>query len=151
MIGERTRKPWGWTRALSRQANYHLDGIEVDPWGYCSVHRHAKKVNVFHVLGGSLYVKQFSEQGGSIAARHCTPGETFVVPPGIWHTFHAQNGSAQALEIYLPGGPDAAGTALDEADIERHQKLCEGGVASYGELSALWREAFNVAEQYIGR
>jgi len=142
---ERTRKPWGWTTPVARELEYHIDRIEVDPGGYCSVHKHERKANVFHVIGGGiLYVRQFSAQGGSIAAMHITPGRSFVVPAGEWHQFYAQNG-AVALEVYMP----TAERFLLVDDIERHPKFAEGGIGSYGELSSLLRDAFNV-EQYEG-
>lgn len=140
-------KPWGTTSVVAREHDHHIDRIVVAPGGYCSVHKHAQKVNVFHVLTGRLYVRTFSVHGGTFSSAHMLPGDAFVVPAGLWHQFHAQNGGAEALELYLPG-PDGV---LEHSDIERHAGLAVGGVGSYGELASMLREAFQVQEQYVGR
>jgi mannose-6-phosphate isomerase-like protein (cupin superfamily) len=130
-------KPWGRTRPRCRSAVAHVDEIEIAAGGYCSIHCHAAKCNVFHVLSGRLYVRQFTSLGDRLRGEHISPGCSVIVPPGIWHQFWAPT-ETRAVEVYMP-----VGAALVHEDIERHSGLPVGGIElSYHGMGELWAKAF---------
>jgi mannose-6-phosphate isomerase-like protein (cupin superfamily) len=137
--GRREQKPWGHTTPLFSCDMMHSDFIEVAKGGYCSIHSHAAKCNIFHVREGELYVRQFTGDGHRFTCKYLYPGQTVVVPPGIWHQFWSLAGS-KALEVYFPIGD---GTLCDRSDIERHVGLPVGGIDHhYEDLCRKWRVAF---------
>ncbi len=115
----------------------HVDEIEAVAGGYCSIHNHSAKANVFHVVSGLLYVRQFTGQGDRLKCGTLAAGQSLVVPAGVWHQFWSRLHTT-AVEVYLP----SAGICEHE-DIERHPGLAIGGVAlTYAEMEDLWSRAF---------
>jgi len=105
--------------------------------GYCSIHNHSAKANVFHVIHGTLYVRQFTAQGDRLRCSHIADGQSLLVPAGIWHQFWART-VVTAVEVYL-----AVGGECDAEDIERHPGLAVGGLADdYCSMEQLWAKAF---------
>ena len=130
-------KPWGRTREVLRASVCHVDEIEAMQGGYCSIHAHTAKANVFHVVTGLLYVRQFTIQGERLKCQHIAAGETLVVVAGIWHQFWARQ-VTRAMEVYLPTVGDC-----DADDIERHPGMAVGGIEyDYGTMEAFWAAAF---------
>ena len=131
-------KPWGRTRPQCRSEVAHVDEIEIAAGGYCSIHCHSAKVNVFHVLSGRLYVRQFTGNGDRLRGEHIAPGCSVIVPAGIWHQFWAP-AETRAVEVYMP----INGVQLLHEDIERHTGLPVGGIElSYHGMGELWAKAF---------
>lgn len=109
-------KPWGTTECLVKSPMCEQHRIVVQPGGYCSVHRHHGKANVFYVTRGILEVRVWFG-GGAAARKVLLPGDCFTVEPGLRHQFFSPRG-ATALETEYP--------VLRGEDIERETK---GGVS----------------------
>ena len=114
------KKDWGNSQQVSSLNGVDTHRIKVIPDGYCSVHRHVIKNNLFYLMSGWLKVSLGSVSDSVFmldTAIDLLPGEQCLVPAGVWHYFKAGTMAADALEIYW------AETSDD--DIER---LCPGGV-----------------------
>ena len=118
-------KPWGWQRPVLRNEPLHVDEIEVSPGGYCSVHRHTKKVNLFHVLKGKLAIFVFSEDGAIIRTEPMEAGEWCIIEAGEWHQFWSQKGCL-AQEVYY--GTEEQIQVI-HGDIDRKKEHAVGGIA----------------------
>ena len=133
------RKPWGKSTSLTREPMVHSDVIHVKAGGFCSIHRHNSKANVFHVLKGMLIVRQLAALNASAYQRAIGPGESRVVPAGVWHQFWCPS-ECYALEVYLP---HLDGLVVEAEDIERHPACEVGGItATAHTLDEQWARAF---------
>lgn len=136
-----TDKPWGRTRRDHLSLVCQIDEIDVLQGGYCSIHRHATKTNLFHLLSGQINIRQFTATGERLNSKYLHPGESLIVPAGIWHQFWSPLES-RAVEVYLP-----TNGAVDPEDIERFAGLPVGGIeTSYNGMGELWLRAFGRVE-----
>jgi quercetin dioxygenase-like cupin family protein len=74
----------------------------VNKGGYCSEHRHERKLNHFHVISGRLAVHEWPGGGLDQDQPDTTTlgaGESKTVPVGNWHSFAAAEDTL-CLEIY---------------------------------------------------
>lgn len=119
------RKPWGMQYPVLRRNTIHVDEISVVPGGYCSVHKHLHKSNLFHVMEGRLAIVVFNEERQIIRTESLRAGEECIIPEGQLHMFWSQSGCI-AQEVYL-------GTAehinVVHEDIERSKLFEFGGVS----------------------
>jgi mannose-6-phosphate isomerase-like protein (cupin superfamily) len=114
-------KPWGTTKAHDADATARVHTLCIKPGGYCSVHLHRRKNNMFFVTSGVLDVTFYDERGnphvktltGEMGSRMLT------IPAGVYHSFLAHN-EVDLIEIYNP----IPGCVVDADDIER---LSESG------------------------
>ncbi len=119
-------KAWGEQRPILRRETLHVDEIEVRAGGYCSVHQHERKHNIFQVLEGSLMVLRFNDEGFLVctdkleAAGHC------LVRAGWLHQFWSRGGCL-AQEVYY--GTQDGNLQCHENDIVRVPGLEQGGLA----------------------
>ena len=96
--------------------------------GFCSEHRHERKLNHFHVLSGELQIHEWpggeltQDQPDSTALRG---GQSKTIPVGNWHSFTAIE-ETLCLEIYE--------AAPVEEDIVRRT---EGGLSREGQWAGL--------------
>ena len=123
---DKVRKPWGWTREVERSAFHSVHHIEIEPGGFCSVHLHAHKNNIFVIAGASrwsCYVEVFADDR-SLARRYRLGLHmpSFTVKAGVLHRFWAPSG-AQAIEIYTT----LDGQTVEDNDIYR---ISDGGVVT---------------------
>jgi mannose-6-phosphate isomerase-like protein (cupin superfamily) len=102
-------KVWGKTAQLFANAAFELHRLEVKAQHRCSKHKHATKFNGFYVESGTVLVTVW-QPSGTVDQTHLKPGETMVVPPGVFHQFAAATDSI-IFEFYW--------TELHSADIER--------------------------------
>ena len=113
-------KNWGTTEPLIQTPLCELHRIVVRPGGYCSVHKHHGRANVFYVISGSLEVRIFegwkAGDGNAYIPTELLPGQHREVLPGYRHQFFSPHG-AVVLELYYP--------VLRGEDIERES---EGGI-----------------------
>jgi mannose-6-phosphate isomerase-like protein (cupin superfamily) len=75
--------------------------LRIEAGGFCSEHRHERKLNHFHVLSGRLLIHQWPEGVGQDQP-DTTPlevGESATIVPGVWHSFTAMAPTV-AIEIY---------------------------------------------------
>ena len=107
-------KSWGSTQLVFEFNGVEMHRIKVEMGGFCSVHRHLHKNNLFMMERGSLSLVTGRMVGGEFVPSQqveMCEGERTVVPVGIWHQFRSSAG-ATALEVYWV---DARGE-----DIDRH-------------------------------
>ena len=110
-----TGKVWGSSSAIFAMNNVEVHRIVIDQGGYCSLHRHTHKHNLFFVERGILHVEVTKNDYALTDTTVLQDGDITDVPPGEWHRFKAIVKTV-AYEIYY--------TSLDAADIER--KDCGG-------------------------
>jgi len=117
----KTGKIWGSTELIVQRPDFEVHRIIIKPEGFCSVHRHLDKVNMFAVEEGQLGIEIWKND---YDLRDCTElkvGEQTEVPPGEFHRFSNGGEIVVAYEFYWP-----TRWARLEKDIER---LIPGGVS----------------------
>lgn len=112
-------KLWGATKCLVERGTTEVHEIQVVPGGYCSVHWHEHKTNMFYVISGVLEIYTFIGEEKSLTV--VSAGQHISVPSKMPHMFKALT-AVHALEVYYP---DVSCVCLT-SDIVR---LSEGGVA----------------------
>lgn len=90
--GAMNEKPWGHWRLLYVDDVYELRKLTLKAGGWCSRHFHTTKCNVFHVLSGSVRVKEYYAdtpgEEGMFAVHILTEGsEPVHIPAGVQHRF----------------------------------------------------------------
>lgn len=110
------RKPWGMQTPKLREPAVHVDEIEVNRGGYCSIHKHVGKYNLFIVTSGLLCVTQYEDP------LKCPnrfdllgPGKQVLVPAKAWHRFACLE-DCLCQEIYWPS---YGNTGVADDDIVR--------------------------------
>lgn len=112
-------KAWGQSQLIWHGANVELHRIDVNQNGYCSVHRHQSKHNLFYVLSGALEIKVWQKAYELVDVTILRPGQTTTVSPGLLHQFRGLF-ATEALELYF--------VELRGDDIERES--CGGANAA---------------------
>jgi len=97
--GTRNRKLWGIQQFRLHDTLINVDYIEVVPGGYCSVHLHKNKANIFIVKEGSMEIFEFSPGMAVIRAGKIEAGESATVQAGVLHQFWSPHGCI-AQEVY---------------------------------------------------
>jgi mannose-6-phosphate isomerase-like protein (cupin superfamily) len=95
-------KVWGTTTTLFASPFFSVHLLRIDAGGFCSEHRHERKLNHFSVLAGTLSIHQWP--GGDIGQDQpdrtaLRAGDGLTIPVGVWHQFHAIEPTL-CLEIY---------------------------------------------------
>lgn len=103
-------KAWGETEEIFVNEVVSVNYLRIRKGGYCSEHRHAKKINIFFVVSGRLQIDIWRERVGMVDSTIIGSGERTEVPPGVWHRFEAIE-DTECLEIYFVN--------LSADDIER--------------------------------
>lgn len=119
MIGMLQGKIWGSTQCIFYNNNVEVHRISAHKGGYCSIHEHTSKYNLFYLESGKLKVTIFrneNKEANPTDSTILTPGMSSIVVPGEKHMFEALDDSV-AYEIYW--------VELDTNDIMRYE---EGGV-----------------------
>jgi mannose-6-phosphate isomerase-like protein (cupin superfamily) len=110
-------KVWGTTQCLFQSETTEVHLIRPTRGGFCSIHEHASKNNLFYVIAGKLKVVIFRENNLKDETI-LGPGMGTTVAPQERHQFEALDDTI-ALEIYH--------VRLDPADIQR---FSQGGLAT---------------------
>ena len=105
-------KIWGSTACLFNKNNTEIHRIEAKKGGYCSVHKHDHKWNIFFVEQGKLKITihRWDADKPIEDVIILNKNEMTYVEPGLFHTFEALEDTI-AFEIYY--------VALDQNDISR--------------------------------
>ena len=119
-------KAWGLQQPLFRRDSIHVDEIDVSSGGYCSVHRHDRKHNLFQVLYGSLTVLTFSDDLRLIRTDQLEVAGHCLVRAGWLHQFWSRGGCI-AQEVYY--GTQDGNLRVCEQDIYRVPDFALGGRA----------------------
>jgi len=92
-------KVWGSTSELFNKNNVEIHRIEANKGGYCSVHKHEHKYNLFFVENGKLLVKVWKNDYNLMDETVVSSKEMTIVKPGEFHQFEALEDTI-AYEIY---------------------------------------------------
>lgn len=94
-------KVWGTTHCLFKSPFFSVHLLHVNKGGFCSEHRHERKLNHFHVLSGELAIHEWPGDLGQDQPDTTVlgQGESKSVPVGNWHSFTAREETV-CLEIY---------------------------------------------------
>jgi len=103
-------KVWGNTSEIFNQHNVEIHRIEAKKGGYCSIHKHEHKYNMFFVESGMLRIKVWKNDYDLVDETIITNQEMSIVQPGEFHQFDALENTI-AYEIYW--------TSLKSSDIIR--------------------------------
>lgn len=115
------KKCWGWACHVEDGALL-LSLLKVNAGWRCSIHKHAHRHNSFTVVSGKISIVEYkeSESGPIGTGPHVLyPGDSFSVPPEIWHCFRVIE-DGYVVETYHCDD----GTVPDVNDIIRYD---EGG------------------------
>ena len=97
------KKVWGLTRCILKQRGFEVHELNVLPGGYCSVHRHMDKENLFVVAEGRIIIETGSTdeawQVSNISRVSLEKGGHVEIPAGVWHRFESAEG-ARLIEVY---------------------------------------------------
>ena len=89
-MGSVQGKVWGSTQQVFGKANVEVHRIEGIAGGYCSIHYHEHKFNLFFVESGVLELQEWTKGVGSdkpIDVTTLTAGSSHYIEPGIRHRF----------------------------------------------------------------
>lgn len=111
-------KIWGSTSELFNRNNVEIHRIEAKKNGFCSIHKHNHKHNMFFVESGILMIEVWKNDYDLIDTTILKANEYTIVNPGEFHRFTAKT-DVIAYEIYW--------TTLESNDIIRKNS---GGVVN---------------------
>jgi mannose-1-phosphate guanylyltransferase/quercetin dioxygenase-like cupin family protein len=93
-------KPWGHELIWAETGRYVGKLLTVGQGQALSLQRHREKEETLHVLCGRVLLYH-GENAGDLAERRLEPGESFHVPPGLWHRIEALADS-ELVEVSTP-------------------------------------------------
>ncbi len=114
---QRLRKAWGWTTEVFHSDRWSAHFLEVEAGGFCSIHVHRNRANIFSVHSGELSVECWF--GIHLEAVTLMAGSTYCVPSLVMHRFRCQQ-DVTCSEYYYAD----RGGVVDRDDIVR---FSEGG------------------------
>jgi mannose-6-phosphate isomerase-like protein (cupin superfamily) len=133
-------KPWGVAETILRTKTFAVEKITVEAGGYCSMHYHSGKRNLFHLLSGSLLVVEIPSPRHPKIRGYTEligPGASRWVEAGVMHQFWCRVPTV-AIEIYVP---EAGTVFIDHDDIHRDRDFPVGGIEPVNEsMHNLWYE-----------
>lgn len=97
----KTGKVWGHTELLVSKPTFELHRIEAVKGGYCSVHLHEDKVNLFCVERGKLQIEVWKKDYDLCDLTVIEVGEQTAVAAGEYHRFTALE-PLVCFEVYWP-------------------------------------------------
>lgn len=112
------KKVWGEEAWIVNNGLYCGKVLLVMPWHYCSIHRHLKKDETFHIVDGEVALELFSDDRDTFPTdtidksfRLIKRGDTVRIHPRQWHRFTCVSPTkAQILEL---------STTHDDDDVQR--------------------------------
>jgi mannose-6-phosphate isomerase-like protein (cupin superfamily) len=96
---DKTGKIWGTTARIHSTPFTETHLLEIRKGGFCSIHRHFRKSNLFFVLSGQIQVRIWKGEEPTPDGTELVAGQSTFVPPGVYHQFEAFEDSL-VLEIY---------------------------------------------------
>jgi quercetin dioxygenase-like cupin family protein len=118
-------KVWGRTRLVHASENSETHELWTGKaGGFCSIHKHANKANVFIVMRGHIRVLvEDKAQPNGLACHELKSGCSLYVGPGVLHQFQVREDGSRLIEVYF----DLTGKPVDGSDIER---ITVGGISN---------------------
>ena len=107
----KSSKVWGETYFIYGNDNFAAHRIRVDRDGYCSMHTHKSRWNLFYIESGALEIEVHKQEYDLVEKTLLTTGESMTVAPGDPHRFKALDNTI-AYELYYQ-------TPVSESDIQR--------------------------------
>jgi mannose-6-phosphate isomerase-like protein (cupin superfamily) len=98
-MDKRIKKPWGWTTLVFKTDTVEVWLAKIDAGGYCSVHCHEHKENLFHVVSGMIDVVIYDPWKTEIRRHRIGGGDQLTVDRTVFHKFEAPE-AATILEVY---------------------------------------------------
>lgn len=92
-------KVWGYTQEIIKGSSFEVHRIEIDKGGYCSMHKHLHKNNMFFVEKGFIRVEVKKNDYDLTDKTNLEAGEMMIVKAGEFHRFRAAMDSV-VFEIY---------------------------------------------------
>lgn len=124
-------KAWGTTEQILFRPTFEIHRIVVESGGYCSVHRHRDKVNMFMVESGKLLIQVWKNDYDLTDLTELGSGKQTEVKAGEFHRFVNMGPSdVVAYEVYYP----TQQRFLSTADIERIIPGGKRAIKDYTEL-----------------
>ena len=93
-------KVWGKTEPLLITPMIEVHRIEINPYAYCSMHKHQYKYNMFYVIEGELFIHVKKNDYDLVDITHLRSGDYTTVKPNEFHQFKTEGSPVKALEIY---------------------------------------------------
>ena len=114
-------KVWGKTEALLVTPMIEVHKITINAGGYCSMHKHEFKWNMFYVLYGELDIHVRKNDYDLVDVTNLVEGEYTSVAPNEYHMFkhHVPPGEEDLVKEW---GRDAAAAALEIYYLESISK-----------------------------
>ena len=94
-------KVWGETELVLQTPFIEFHRIWVHKGGFCSLHKHEFKWNMFYVTSGELAVHTHKNDYELIDTTVLGPRQWTTVKPGEFHSFEAVH-DTMAFELYYP-------------------------------------------------
>ena len=92
-------KQWGETSTVFQNQSADVQILRINEHGFCSIHKHKHKFNLFYVIEGCLEVSVKKKGQGLTDSTILHAGESMTVAPGEYHQFRAHE-DTRALEVY---------------------------------------------------
>jgi len=92
-------KVWGYTQEIIKGSSFEVHRIEIDKGGFCSMHKHIHKNNMFFVESGFITVEVKKKDYKLTDKTNLEMGEMMTVKAGEFHRFKAAKDSV-VYEIY---------------------------------------------------
>lgn len=126
------KKVWGEEHWIVNNGLYCGKMLIVEPWHYCSIHRHMMKDETFHIIHGEIVLELFSDCDGSSLPdtndkvfKQLLCGDTVRINPGQWHRFTCvTHKPAQILEISTSHSNDDV-RRLEESGKWNEERILE--------------------------
>ena len=95
-------KVWGETKTLLVTPMIEVHRIMINPGGYCSMHKHEFKWNMFYILYGELDIHVRKNDYDLVDVTNLNVADFTCVAPNEYHMFKSREeyDSVIALEIY---------------------------------------------------
>lgn len=122
-----TKKIWGRTQPIVSTPFYSKHGLYVEAGGYCSLHYHKQRANIFTIVTCEVEIIEF--YGPRVHRTKLPKHGTYDVPSMVPHLFAVYSSGLMYEEYY----PDRGGI-VDDNDIIR---LVEGGMIDVKDMPNL--------------
>ncbi len=115
-------KSWGITEKLFDNGIVAIYLLKIKKGGFCSIHKHHYKSNVFHVLRGNLKLSVWNQEKESDDTV-LFEGERTEIPPHVYHQFKGLT-EVECLEVYTVGfmGEDINRKTVGGMDVHLAKK-----------------------------
>jgi len=102
----KTGKIWGDTTCINVGAVGETHYIEFKKGGFCSIHLHERKTNLFFVISGRLKISLWPEGDDLEDVTILEAGQSTTIPVGVKHKFEGLT-DGSAIEVYNLSHPGA--------------------------------------------